>query len=39
MDHIARLRNQFKSINTFAQSYDDLEREKRSSPFGSLNGP
>ena len=27
MDHIAHLRNQFKSINTFVQSYD-LERSK-----------
>ena len=28
MGHIAHVRNQFKSINTFAQSYD-YEREKK----------
>ena len=38
MGHIDHLRNQFKSINTFEQSYDciikiDKERKNRLSPF------
>ena len=37
MGHIAHLRNQFKSINTYSQSYDDLK--KLSSSFWYLNDP
>ena len=33
MGHIAHLRNQFKSMNTFEQSYDDNNEDRQQTNF------